>query len=160
VLLDGIDLSSLYLREVRARKPHGMVVIPQDPVLFSGTLRDCLDPFQSFQDHELLEVLRAVGINTDRNEKKRKKKSTISSKASSNPLVAVDNVLEAAVHEGGSNWSVGERQLLALARALLEKPKVNSMPHLFVDPPPISPHLPAASQKYFFLNDCFVTHLM
>ena len=62
VTVDGVDLAALPLADVRARKPRGLVVIPQDPVLFSGSLRDCLDPFRSFEDADLLEVLGAVGL--------------------------------------------------------------------------------------------------
>jgi len=47
---------------VRCRKPRGMVVIPQDPVLFSGSLRQCLDPFGRFQDSELFTALDAIGL--------------------------------------------------------------------------------------------------
>ena len=62
ILVDGVDLSTVPLRDVRARRPRGLVIIPQDPVLFSGTLRNCLDPFGLHQDADLLEALESVGL--------------------------------------------------------------------------------------------------
>ena len=104
ILLDGVDLAKIGLSDVRGRS-NGMRVIPQDPVLWTGTLRECLDPFsQCTNDEKILEALLAV-----------KHKG------------AMQNGMEALkeeVEEGGSNLSLGERQLLCLARAIVEEPRV------------------------------------
>ena len=105
VEIDGIDLSGLGLRDVRRR----MVCIPQDPVLFSGSLRHCLDPFRQHDDDRLWETLDVVGLAAGLRS---------ASKA------AKGAGLDTPVCEGGSNWSVGERQLLSMARALLGQPRV------------------------------------
>jgi len=101
ITLDGVDLSCLGLSDVRGR-PNGMSIIPQDPFLVGTTLRECLDPFGESDDDDILEALNAVRLGNG------------------DGLAVLDTV----VHEGGSNYSVGERQLLNLARALLSKPKV------------------------------------
>jgi ABC-type multidrug transport system fused ATPase/permease subunit len=104
IMLDGVDLAKIGLSDVRGRS-NGMRVIPQDPVLYSGTLRDCLDPFkQCSDDYKILEALQAV-----------------------NHKGALDRgiaVLNETVEEGGSNMSIGERQLLCLARVIVEEPRV------------------------------------
>lgn len=102
IMVDGVDLSKLGLSDIRGRS-SGMAIIPQDPFLFAGSVRDCLDPFGNCSDDALLEALRSVRM--------------LGPEKSAEIL---DNVVE----EGGSNFSVGERSLLVLARAILAKPKL------------------------------------
>jgi hypothetical protein len=100
VVLDGVDLSRIGLRDVRGR---GMSIIPQDPFLAGANIRECIDPFGRSSDQDVLEALKAVRLAI--------------------PSDGID-VLDQSVEEGGSNFSVGERQLLNLARALLAKPRL------------------------------------
>jgi ABC-type multidrug transport system fused ATPase/permease subunit len=102
IVLDGVDLSTLGLLDVRGRN-HGMAIIPQDPFLTGDTLRQCIDPFGQSSDTDILAALQSVRI------------------ASMDDTV---EVLNRTVEEGGSSYSVGERQLLNLARALLSRPRV------------------------------------
>jgi len=102
ITLDGIDLSKLGLSDIRGRK-RGMAIIPQDPVLFAGTLRELLDPFGESQDKDIFDALVSVRIARP-----------------NEGFGVLDNIVE----EGGSNYSVGERQLLCLARAILSEPKL------------------------------------
>ncbi len=108
ILIDGFDTKSIGLTKLRSN----IAVIPQDPVLFSGTIRSNLDPFHQFQDEELLSVLTRVGLFTQ---------STPSNSVASLASLSLSQVqsLQDVVKEGGSNFSVGQRQLLVIARALL-----------------------------------------
>lgn len=96
ITLDGRNLAYIGLGDVRGRK-NGMSIIPQDPVLFSGSLRECLDPWGMSSDDDILEALQAVQV----------------ADAERRGLSALDDFVD----EGGRNFSVGERQLLCLARA-------------------------------------------
>ena len=97
ILIDGIDSKSIGLHDLRSK----ISIIPQDPVLFSGSLRRNLDPFEDFSDDVLWSALEAVKL-----------KESVSD---------LSIGLDAIITEGGSNLSVGQRQLVCLARAILRR---------------------------------------
>lgn len=111
--IDGVDISKLNLASLRSR----LAIIPQDPVLFSGTLRSNLDPFENHTDAELIECLSRVHLTnaTPDNES-----DGDSLGKSNNPF----DHLSSPISEGGGNLSQGQRQLLCIARSIVSRPKI------------------------------------
>ena len=118
ILIDGIDISTIKLSTLRSR----LAIIPQDPVLFSGTVRSNLDPFNSFTDEDLLAALSQVHINCQR---ATPAESSLPPTNAPNAHTVIS--LSTSVASGGQNLSQGQRQLLCLARALLSRQKIMVM---------------------------------
>jgi ATP-binding cassette subfamily C (CFTR/MRP) protein 1 len=117
--IDGQDTKQVGLAKLRSN----IAVIPQDPVLYSGTVRTNLDPFEDHSDDALYEVLLRVGLYSGTS-KPISGNSSFLSLSSLGATATRINSLTDEVAEGGSNFSVGQRQLLVIARALLNGSKV------------------------------------
>ena len=92
ICIDGIDIATIGLHCLRNR----LTIIPQDPVLFSGTLRLNLDPFDKYSDDDLWQTLKISHLD--------------------NFVSSLKEGLQHIITEGGENLSVGQRQLICLAR--------------------------------------------
>lgn len=119
VEIDGLDVSQIGLFDLRSK----LSIIPQDPVLFQGTIRKNLDPFNEHPDSVLWDALRRSGlIESSQMDQVASTHMTNDSneKATSFHKFHLDQTVE----DEGANFSLGERQLIALARALVRNSKI------------------------------------
>ncbi|PAN30262.1 hypothetical protein PAHAL_5G355100 [Panicum hallii] len=104
IIIDGVDICTLGLHDLRSR----FGIIPQEPVLFEGTIRSNIDPLEQYSDDEIWQALERCQL-----------KEAVASKPEK---------LDASVVDNGENWSVGQRQLLCLGRVMLKRSRI-----LFMD---------------------------
>jgi ABC-type multidrug transport system fused ATPase/permease subunit len=128
--IDGLDISKIKLHALRSR----LAIIPQDPVLFSGTVRSNLDAFDEHDDSALCDALQRVHLVSAA--EMEAMNSSSSSSGTSTPVPPTPNGttkntnknpflhLSSPITEGGLNLSQGQRQLLCLARAIVSRPKI------------------------------------
>ncbi|KAG0330085.1 hypothetical protein BG004_002186, partial [Podila humilis] len=100
IIIDGIDISKIGMHDLREK----MAIIPQEPFLFRGSLRFNLDPIGKHQDADIWAALEAAELKR--------------------MVEGLEGGLDAAVDDNGKNFSIGERQLLSLARAVLRRSKI------------------------------------
>ena len=124
IVIDGIDISKMRLHDLRSR----LAIIPQDPVLFSGTVRSNLDAFDEHGDAELYDALERVHlIRGTGNVSRGELSASADAPSSLGSLDLNSNIfsnLSSRISEGGLNLSQGQRQLLCLARAIVSRPKI------------------------------------
>ena len=127
ILIDGIDISQINLHDLRSR----LAIIPQDPVLFSGTVRSNLDAFNEHTDAELRDALERVHLIRNTGLASRDEVVAESSASDSAATATATDTntnifqsLSSKISEGGLNLSQGQRQLLCLARAIVSRPKI------------------------------------
>lgn len=114
--IDGIDIGTIKLHDLRSR----VGLISQDPVVFAGTVREVLDPFNQHGDAELRDALEKVALSTPN----QPAISNFDSEPTIQPSTPSHIPLSFSIAEGGKNLSQGQRQLLCLARALVSRPKI------------------------------------
>ncbi|XP_051125418.1 LOW QUALITY PROTEIN: ABC transporter C family member 3-like [Andrographis paniculata] len=100
ILIDGFDISSFGLHDLRSR----LSIIPQEPTMFKGTVRNNMDPLEEYSDEQIWEALDKCQLGDMVRQKEHK--------------------LDSSVSENGANWSTGQRQLACLGRVLLKQSKV------------------------------------
>ncbi|KAJ2681190.1 hypothetical protein GGI25_000145 [Coemansia spiralis] len=126
IVLDGVDISKTRLEDLR----RSVTIIPQDPVLFNGAIRFNLDPFNEYSDEIVWDVLRCIHLV--RENSGQSSSSTVgvnngehrNGNAYALPIERMSGIfssLNAEIKESGQNLSHGQRQLVALARALVRK---------------------------------------
>lgn len=119
IKIDGVDITSIGLTTLR----RAITIIPQDPTLFTGTIKSNLDLFDEYTDEQIFEALRRVNLVSS-DELLSQGQVAPSSGSSSGENINKFLNLKNEVTEGGGNLSQGQRQLMCLARSLLRAPKI------------------------------------
>ncbi|KAH8700278.1 putative ABC multidrug transporter [Talaromyces proteolyticus] len=120
ITIDGLDISKIGLHDLRSR----LAIIPQDPTLFRGTVRSNLDPFNEHSDLKLWDALRKSHLIGEEPAGEKELEAaggdTTENSGQSGSRIQLDSVVD----EEGLNFSLGQRQLMALARALVRDSRI------------------------------------
>ncbi|EAW25211.1 ATP-binding cassette transporter YOR1 [Aspergillus fischeri NRRL 181] len=121
IKIDDIDIATVGLRDLRTR----LAIIPQDPTLFRGTIRSNLDPFNEHTDLELWAALRKAHLVGQELPEDESQDGTLTPSSMNEKQQTVQRLhLDTIVEEEGHNFSLGQRQLMALARALVRDARI------------------------------------
>ncbi|KAJ2692122.1 hypothetical protein GGH99_001935, partial [Coemansia sp. RSA 1285] len=128
IVMDGVDISKIGLEDLR----RNVTIIPQDPVLFNGTIRFNLDPFDEHPDELLWDALRRTHLAREDDTQPNSSATSVIEIASSidsnehgvERMAGIFTSLDTKIKENGKSLSSGQRQLMALARALVRRSKV------------------------------------
>ncbi len=107
ITIDGMNIAAVSLYDLRSR----LSIIPQDPTLFRGTIRTNLDPLDEYEESRLWDALRQAELVGDK---------MLTGDGQSNTRISLDSTVE----DEGLNYSLGQRQLLALVRILIKDSKI------------------------------------
>lgn len=120
IVIDGVDISTIGLKDLRDR----ISIIPQEALLFNGTIRSNLDPFGEYEDAVLWSALKRAYLVDPSFNPSVPKASTSSGAASPPTQMEGRFTLDLAIEDEGLNLSVGERSLVSLARALVKDSQI------------------------------------
>jgi ABC-type multidrug transport system fused ATPase/permease subunit len=125
ITIDNVNILRLGLYDLRS----SITIIPQHPTLFMGTIRSNLDPFSQYTDHDMILALKRshlleMTVKSRQTSMEELPLSQLSSVPAEVQPVSQQITLDTLVDEGGQNFSQGQKQLLALARAILKRSKV------------------------------------